>query len=233
MPPPPRQPPAPYPDAVLVDISLPQSVREVARVLFAPGSAFQASWARQLEATGVSEGAWQAAPGAPATRDVLMATPPPAAWSYLVGSTPIGSRRSQALVLALEGQALCVEETNHLSMPFGNSFHTALQYYLAAEAPRGCRLRVSFKLVFSRIAPMKGVLTAMVRGEHEKIFDQWSNSLQRHLAGCVSQGRACGHNNCAHAAFPLPRAGPPCRRACQRCACPTAPPARRAPPPRR
>ncbi len=184
------QPPPPFGDAVLVDLLLPRSARLLARVLFAPDSAFQVAWCNHLGATGVRELPWEAggAGGAAvATREVQMATPPPPAWGYLVGSTPIGVKRNQTMTVALEGVAVCVEETNHLSMPFGNTFHTALQYYLAAEGPSSTRLRVTFKLVFSmRAAAMKGVLTSMVRGEHVKVFDQWTAALQEYLAGCAA-----------------------------------------------
>ncbi len=214
---PPRraQAPAPFPDAVLVDVSLPCSVRQLSRVLYQPGSPFQASWAEHLKATGVNELPWQPQPaggpagGAVAVREVHMATPPPPAWAYLVGATPIGSRRVQTLLRAAEGQASWCEEANHLNMPFGSSFHTALQYYAAAEAGgKSCRLRVSFKLQFNRIAPMKGVLTAMVRGEHEKIFEQWSVALTDYLAGCAC-ARAAPRKRAAAAA--LPRAPPDAR----------------------
>ena len=184
------QPPEPFGDAVLVDVSLPRNVRLMARVLFAPESPFQVAWCNRLGATGVREMPWvvSAVGGAAvATREVQMATPPPPAWGYLVGSTPIGSRRNQTMTVAREGQAVCVEETNHLNMPFGNTFHTALQYYVAAEGASSTRLRVTFKLVFSmRAAAMKGVLTSMVRGEHVKVFDQWSMALQEYLTGCAA-----------------------------------------------
>ena len=184
------QPPEPFGDAVLVDVSLPRNVRLMARVLFAPESPFQVAWCNRLGATDVREMPWvvnTAGGTAVATREVQMATPPPPAWGYLVGSTPIGSRRNQTMTLAREGQAVCVEETNHLNMPFGNTFHTALQYYVAAEGASSTRLRVTFKLVFSmRAAAMKGVLTSMVRGEHVKVFDQWSIALQEYLSGCAA-----------------------------------------------
>ena len=184
------QPPEPFGDAVLVDVSLPRNVRLMARVLFAPESPFQVAWCNRLGATDVREMPWVASTAggaAVATREVQMATPPPPAWGYLVGSTPIGSRRNQTMTVAREGQAVCVEETNHLNMPFGNTFHTALQYYVAAEGASSTRLRVTFKLVFSmRAAAMKGVLTSMVRGEHVKVFDQWSMALQEYLTGCAA-----------------------------------------------
>jgi hypothetical protein len=188
------QPPPPFGDAVLVDLSVPCSVRALGRVLFKQNSEFQAAWCDQLRATDVRELPWELKPGGGADggnvalRDVHMATPPPPAWGYLVGSTPIASRRSQTLLRAHDGRCLWVEEVNHLNMPFGNTFHTALQYYLAAEGEggRACRLRVTFKLIFSmRAAAMKGVLTSMVRGEHEKIFAQWNTALAKFLAGCV------------------------------------------------
>lgn len=177
---------------MLVDVSLPRNLRLMARVLFVPESPFQVDWCTRIGATSVNEGPWEAraadgaGSAAVAMREVLMATPPPPAWGYIVGNTPIGSKRQQTMTLAREGQAVCVEETNHLSMPFGNTFHTALQYYLAAEGPSSTRLRVSFKMHFSmRAAAMKGVLTSMVRGEHIKVFEQWSAALQEFLSGCA------------------------------------------------
>jgi hypothetical protein len=191
----PPQPPPPFGDAVLVDVSVPCSVRALGRALFKHSSEFQSAWCDQLRATDVRELPWELKPGGGAggatvaLRDVHMATPPPAAWGYLVGSTPIASRRSQTLLRAHDGRCLWVEETNHLNMPFGNTFHTALQYYVASEDEHGtsCRLRVTFKLIFSmRAAAMKGVLTSMVRGEHEKIFALWHAALTKYLdKGCV------------------------------------------------
>ena len=176
------QPPEPFGDAVLVETDVPCSIHKLAHMLFAQGSAFQQSWCAQLGATRVVEGPWSfsTAPDGTtpvASREVSLCTPPPAAWGYLVGNTAIPSRRRMVALRVRSGSEVLVEETTTLEMPFGSTFHSCVQYYMMAVNDNKTHLRVTFKLIFSRFAAMKAVLTTMVRGEHEKIFGDWKAAL--------------------------------------------------------
>ena len=161
--------------------------------MFAKGSAFQQSWCEELKASRVVECPWSIGStaeggGSPvATREVSLCTPPPAAWGYLVGSMPIPSRRKMSALRVRAGSEVLVEETTTLDMPFGNTFHTCVQYYLTAVNDAKTHLRVTFKLTFTRFAAMKGVLTTMVRGEHEKIFSGWQRSLLAAASGAPAK----------------------------------------------
>ena len=181
------QPPEPFGDAVLVETDVPCSIHRLAHMLFAQGSTFQQSWCGQLGATREVEGPWSfstAPDGATpvASREVSLCTPPPAAWGYLVGNTPIPSRRRMVALRVRSGSEVLVEETTTLEMPFGSTFHTCVQYYMMAVNDSKTHLRVTFKLVFTRFAAMKAVLTTMVRGEHEKIFGAWQAALMADVA---------------------------------------------------
>ena len=179
------QPPTPFGDATLVETEVPCSIHRLASMLFAYRSAFQATWAVRLGATAVTDEPWALSEGV-ATRQVGLSTPPPAAWGYLVGSTPIPSRRVQRCLKLSHGREVLVEEATHLQMPFGDTFHSCVQYHLAAAPGGATRLRVTFKLVFTRFAAMRGVLTSMVRGEHEKVFNLWLSVLLEALGGPAS-----------------------------------------------
>ena len=79
--------------------------------------------------------------------------------------------------------AVLLEERTHLSMPFGDSFHSAVQFYGFTDDgdASSCRLRVTFDLVFGNAGfqarAMRTVLSGMVRGEHEKVFAAWHDCL--------------------------------------------------------
>lgn len=83
---------------------------------------FQVNWTNVLRASDYKETPWQPKQLSGARvffREVSMGTPPPAAWAYFTGNTPVRSRREAKIRGAVEGAFYHVEEETFLDMPMG------------------------------------------------------------------------------------------------------------------
>ena len=190
--PPTWAPPPPHEDATFLDEVLPCSLSSLATLLFAEKSPYQAAWAAKLRALDTAESPWLLVDKVGhrvAVREVKLRTPAPGAWTSVVGELPIASRRNQTVHTYLDSSELLVEEETHLEIPFGSTFQIEVQYLARALTAKTCRLRVSFRLVFSSMGMMKPLLVRMVRSEHEVVFAMWTPFLRAYLGVAPSPRR--------------------------------------------